>query len=158
MGRSRGGWGTKLHLLTDGTGLPLAVKLSAGQAHEAPYAESLLDSVRVRRPSGAVRRRPERVAGDKGYSYDHIRQWLRQHHIKVVIPERSDQLARRRGRRSGLDASQYGRRNVVERCVGWLKQARAVATRFEKLAVHYIGTLKLAIIRQYLKLALSNTT
>jgi hypothetical protein len=44
LGRSRGGWGTKLHLATDGTGLPAAVKVSAGQANEAPYAEPLLDS------------------------------------------------------------------------------------------------------------------
>jgi transposase len=52
----------------------------------------------------------------------------------------------------------YRRRNVIERCVGWLKQARAVATRFEKLAIHYLGTIKLAMIRRHLRLALSNTT
>ena len=143
--------------MTDGRGLPLAVKLSAGQAHEAPYATPLLDTVRICRPSGTVRQRPERVAGDKGYSHRHIRQWLRQHHITPVIPERRDQIARRRGRPPAFDAEQYRRRNVVERCIGWLKQARAVATRFEKLALHYLGSLKLAMIRQHLKAALSNT-
>lgn len=158
MGRSRGGWGTKLHLVTDGTGLPLAVKVSAGQANEAPYAQPLLDSVRICRPSGTVRQRPERVAGDKGYSHRHIRQWLRQRHVVVVIPERRDQVARRRGRPPKFDAQQYRRRNVVERCVGWLKQSRAVATRFEKLAIHYLGGVKLAMVRQHLQLALSNTT
>lgn len=49
------------------------------------------------------------------------------------------------------------RRNVIERCVGWLKEARAVATRYEKLAVHYLGILKLAMIRRYLRLASANT-
>lgn len=98
LGRSRGGWGTKLHLVTDGTGLPLAVKVSAGQANEAPYAQPLLDSVHICRSSGTVRQRPECVAGDKGYSHRHIRQWLRQRHVVVVIPERRDQVARRRGR------------------------------------------------------------
>ncbi len=158
LGRSRGGWGTKLHLVTDGAGLPLAVKVSAGQANEAPYAKPLLDSVRVCRPNGTVRQRPERVAGDKGYSHRHIRQWLRQRHVTVVIPERRDQVAHRRGRPPKFDAQQYRRRNVVERCVGWLKQSRAVATRFEKLAIHYVGGVKLAMIRQHLQLALSNTT
>lgn len=158
LGRSRGGWGTKLHLVSDGTGLPLAVKLSAGQSGEALYAEPLLDSVHICRPSGTVRQRPERVAGDKGYSHRRIRQWLRRRHVQAVIPERRDQVAQRRGRPPQFDAQQYRRRNVIERCVGWLKQARAVATRFDKLAVHYLGCLKLAMIRRHLQLALSNTT
>jgi transposase len=42
--------------------------------------------------------------------------------------------------------------------VGWLKQSRAIATRFEKLAIHYLGGVKLAMVRQHLQLALSNTT
>ena len=46
---SRGGWGTKIHLLTDGAGLPLVVKLSAGQAHESLYSEPVLDSIRITR-------------------------------------------------------------------------------------------------------------
>ncbi|WP_416136282.1 IS5 family transposase [Aquabacterium sp. A7-Y] len=156
LGRSRGGWGTKLHLVVDGAGLPLAVHLSAGQASEAVYAEPLLEAVRINRPSGTVRQRPERVAGDKGYSHRRIRRWLRQRHIRAVIPERRDQVARRRGRPPQFDAQQYRRRNVVERCVGWLKEARAVATRFEKLALHYLGTIKLAMIRRCLRATLSN--
>jgi transposase len=59
LGRSRGGFTTKLHLVTDGTGLPLAVALSAGQAHESRYATPLLDSVRVpRHAPGRPRRGP----------------------------------------------------------------------------------------------------
>ena len=50
------------------------------------------------------------------------------------------------GKRQG-GATPYRRRNVVERCVGWLKEARAVATRFDKLAVHYLGVVKLAMVR-----------
>jgi transposase len=156
LGRSRGGWGTKLHLVTDGAGLPLAVQLSAGQAGEALYAEPVLDAVCIHQAHG--RRRPERVAADRAYSHRRIRQWLRGHHIRAVIPERQDQVRHRRGRPPVFDARQYHRRNVIERCVGWLKQARAVATRFEKLAIHYLGTIKLAMIRRHLRLALSNTT
>lgn len=52
LGRSRGGWGTKLHLVTDGAGSPLAVRLSAGQAGEALSAEPALDAVCIHRPRG----------------------------------------------------------------------------------------------------------
>lgn len=143
--------------MADGAGLPLAVKLSAGQAHEALYAEPLLDAVKIGRARGAPRKRPDRVAGDKAYSHRRIRQWLRAHGVQPVIPERSDQQARRRGRPPNFDAQQYRRRNVIERCIGWLKESRALATRFEKLAIHYLGIIKLAMIRRYLRTALSNT-
>ena len=52
---------------------------------------------------------------------------------------------------------QYRRRNVIERCVGWFKEARAVATRYDKLAVHFLGTIMLAMLRLHLRrLPLSN--
>ncbi|WP_435870016.1 transposase [Eleftheria terrae] len=103
--------------MSDGAGIPLAVKLSPGQAHESLYAESVLDSVRVCRPSGTVRQRPERVAGDKAYSQRRIRQWLRQRHMRAAIPERRDLPQRRRGRPPDFDLQQYRRRNVIERCI-----------------------------------------
>lgn len=144
--------------MTDGAGLPLAVRLSAGQAGEALYAEPVLDAVRICRPSGVVRQRPERVAGDKAYSHPRIRRWLRRRNVRAVIPQRSDQIARHRGRPLAFEREQYLRRNVIERCVAWLKEARAVATRYEKLAVHFLGTIKLAMLRLHLRrLTLSNT-
>ena len=157
LGRSRGGFGTKIHLIVDGGGLPLAVEISPGQAHEARYFESVLDAVRIAQPIGRPRQRPRRVSGDRGYSYRRIRRWLRRHKIEAVIPERKDQIEQRNGRPPKFDREVYRRRNVVERCVGWLKEARRVATRYEKLAVHYLGVLKLAMIRKYLKVTLSNT-
>jgi transposase len=143
-------------LVTDGAGLPLAVQISAGQAGEALYAEPVLDAAFIHRPRG--QRRPKQVAADRAYSHRRIRQWLRGRRIRAVIPERRDQIRHRHGRPPSFDPQQYRRRNVIERCVGWLKEARAVATRFEKLAIHYLGTIKLAMIRRYLRLAtLSNT-
>ncbi len=155
LGRSRGGFTTKLHLVTDGTGLPLAVALSAGQAHESRYVEQVLDAVHIpRRRGGRRRQRPRARAGDKGYSYAHIRRWLRAHHVRAVIPERRDQVrqrAHRPVRKPAFDRVAYRQRHVIENCVGWLKEARGVATRFEKLAIHYLGVLKLGIIRKLLR-------
>jgi transposase len=155
LGRSRGGFGTKIHLVTDGTGLPLAVELSPGQAHESKYVAPVLNAVRIGR-----RQRPAAVAGDKGYSYAAVRAWLRAHHIQAVIPERADQRARRAhrpGRKPAFDREAYRQRNVVERAGGLLKEARAIATRFDKLATQYRATVMLGILRLYLQLPLANT-
>ena len=147
MGRSRGGFGTKLHLVTDGTGLPLQVIVSAGERHECLFAEPVLSATKVRCANGRRRSRPRRVAGDKGYSYPAIRSYLRRRRIRAVIPTRADQ---RRDRH--FDRAAYRRRNVVERCVGWLKENRRLGTRHEKLAVSFLAMAKWAIIRRYFRI------
>jgi transposase len=149
LGYSRGGFGTKVHLVTDGRGLPLAVALTAGQAHESTAFEGVMDAVRIPAHRGRPRCRPVRLAGDRGYSYPRIRRWLARHGIKSVIPRRKDQNPD--DGRHRFDREVYRRRAVVEQCVGWLKESRAVGTRFDKLAVNYLATLKLAMIRRYLR-------
>jgi len=69
-----------------------------------------------------------------------------------VIPQRSDQKAQHRGRPLKLDKQAYRRRNVIERCIGWLKESRRIGTRFEKPALSFLAMLKLAIIERYLRL------
>ena len=61
-----------------------------------------------------------------------------------------------RGRPITFDRATYQQRNVTERAVRWLKEHRRVAMRFEKLALHYLAVLKLAILRKYLRI-LSHT-
>ena len=96
-----------------------------------------MDTVRIRR-----RRRPDAVAGDKGYSCRRIRGWLSQRGIEAVIPSRSNQPV------VTLNKRKYRGRNVVERCIGWLKWCRRVATRYEKLAESYLAMVKLAMIQR----------
>jgi hypothetical protein len=55
-------------LVTDGRGLPLAVEVTAGQRHESTQVEAVLDDISIPQPVGRLRRRPQRLAGDKGYS------------------------------------------------------------------------------------------
>jgi transposase len=144
LGRSRGGFGTKLHLVVDGNGLPLSAIVTAGQAHESKSLEPVLEAVRLkRRGRGRPRRRPRRLAGDKGYSYRRVRRYLRRRGIKAVIPTCKDQR-----RNPHFDREAYRRRNVVERCVAWLKESRRLATRHEKLAVNFLAMVKLAMIRR----------
>jgi transposase len=139
-----------VHLVCDGNGVPLAAEVTPGQAHESKQVEPVMNKVRIRRKRGRPLCRPLRLAGDKGYSYPRVRRWLRRHGIKAVIPRRKDQ--RPDDGRVRFDREAYRRRNVVERCVGWLKECRAVATRFDKLAVNYLATVKLAMIQRYLRL------
>ena len=119
--------------------------------------EPLLNSVRIPQPSGRPRQRPRRVAGDKGYDYKRIRQWLRRHKIKPVIPSRSGPHTGQRPQRC-FDRDAYRERNAVERCIGWLKHCRRVGTRYEKLALNYLAIVKLAFIQRYLMIAFSDTT
>jgi transposase len=82
------------------------------------------------------------VAGDKAYTAGWLREWLVARGIKPVIPHQKNEKARQ-GR---FDRKNYRRRNVVERCINSLKWFRRVATRYEKLATHYLGMVTLAII------------
>src|SRR6266498_5069385 len=87
LGRSQGGFGTKVHLVCDGHGILLAVWVTPGQRHESQAFAIVM--LRAKRPRRAGRRRwPLRVGADKGYSYDGLRAWLRRRHIGGVIPTR----------------------------------------------------------------------
>ena len=124
--------------------------MTAGQRHESTQLEAVLGKVRIPGRRGRPRCRPVKLAGDKGYSYPRVRRWLRRHGIQAVIPRRKDQ--RPDDGRVRFDRDAYKRRAVVEQSVGWLKESRAVATRFDKLAVNYLATVKLAMIQRYLRL------
>ena len=136
MGRSPGGFGTKLHLICDGNGTPLAVAVSPGQDHETQQLVPLVENILLW-PQG-----PAKMAGDKGYSADWIRDWLQERGITPVIPYKKNEKASA----NKFDSKSYRRRNVIERCVNNLKWFRRLATRYEKLATHYLGMVTLAII------------
>ncbi len=144
LGRSRGGLSTKIHALTDGFCCPLTVLLSAGQAGDNPYLQPLLAAHR------AGDRGAFRLLADKAYSHPVTRAHLRAAKIAHTIPERSDQIRRRKakgsagGRPPAFDAQIYKDRNTVERGFGRLKQWRAIATRYDKYATTYLGGVLLA--------------
>ncbi len=121
LGRSRGGFSTKLHLLVcDGLGNPLAAILTPGQQHEGTVCAELLASVRVRTSAGGgrPRSRPKLVVADRGYDAGAFQRHLRGRGIRCVIPEKrvpAGKRRRRRGRPPAFCGATYRRRNVVER-------------------------------------------
>jgi transposase len=111
-----------------------------------------MKGIAIPQPIGRPRKRPKRLAGDKGYSYPTIRRWLHAHGIAAVIPRKSNQP---QGPRP-FDRQSYRRRSVIEQCVGWLKECRRIGTRFEKLAISFVAMFKLAMMLRYLKLMFSD--
>ena len=125
-----------MHLICDAEGTALGVRLSPGQEHETQQFVALMEE------ATAWPEQPEKLAGDKGYSAEWIRDWLQARGIKPVIPYKSNE----KGHSKRFDRKSYSKRNIIERCVNSLKWFRRVATRYEKLAIHYLGMVNLAII------------
>ncbi len=148
LGRSRGGLTSKIHFLADDRARPLVWETTPGQRGDNPMLVPVLEQLRVyRHGPGRPRTRPDRLRGDKAYSSRDTRAYLRRRHIKATIAQPDDQREhrRRRGRSGGrppaFDSDQYRRRSAAERCVSKWKQFRAVASRYDKRAYIFHGTL-----------------
>ena len=148
---------TKIHQLVDGSGRPLAIALTAGQAGDSTMLQPLLAQLAVRRLGrGRPRTRPAAVIGDKAYSSRGNRAMLRARGVRAVIPQPSDQIAHRQrrgssgGRPPAFDPTTYKGRNVIERSFNDHKQWRGIATRYDKLAATYRGAVVLRAITIWL--------
>ena len=150
LGRSRGGFSTKIHILCDRLGHPLAFQLSGGQAHESQLLTALLEEVdeRLTDGQGSPVAWPIALAGDKGYRAEWIDDYLMELGMTPVIPSKSNEVSD--ARPCEFDPGYYRDRNIVERLIGWLKESRRILSRYEKTAANYGGMIKLAFIRQYL--------
>jgi len=128
LGRSRGGFGTKIHATVSGLMLPVRLLLTAGQEADVTQAEALIAGL----PAAAV-------IADKGYDSDAVVEAIRGAGAEAVIPPRSNRTVKR-----AYDAERYKDRNLAERFWSQVKQFRRVATRYEKTARNFLAFVQVA--------------
>lgn len=135
MGRSRGGFGTKVHVRVNGLGLPTKILLSPGQDADITHAPALLEKT----PAAVV-------IGDKGYDKQEFVEAIEANGGEAVIPSRKNRTVQR-----DIDTDRYKDRNLVERFWSKAKQYRRVATRYEKTARNFLAFVLVASIMVLLR-------
>jgi transposase len=149
LGRSQGGFSTKVHLRAEGGGQLLTLILTPGQRHEAVLCPQLMAKGAVKRHKrGRPKHRPCRIVGDKAYSSHRIRQYVRRHGMRSTITRK-----RNEHRTGPFDRASYRQRNKIARLINRYKQFRRIATRYEKRAANYQAMWLLAAIVLWLGFA-----
>jgi len=119
--------GSKRHVICDGRGVPLAVRLTGANRNDSQEALALVDAIpSLQGERGRPRHRPDRVLGDRGYDAEAIRQGLRIRHIVPSLAKRDTEHG------SGMGQWRW----VVERSFAWLNQFRRLRVRYERRAEH----------------------
>lgn len=128
LGRSRGGFSTKIHVTVDGLGNPLRLMLTPGQRHDIIKASDLIVDLDF-----------EYVLGDRGYAATDFLNFIRQMGATPVIPPKRNAKIPHQ-----YDPWRYRERHLIECFIGKIKHFRRVFSRFDKLARRYLGFLQLA--------------
>ena len=129
LGRSRGGFSTKIHIAVDALGNPVEFLLTPGQEADVSQGEALIEG-----------HDPGAVIADKGYDSDPLVKRIEARGAKAVIPPKKNRKWPR-----AYDKHWYKERNKVERFIRLLKRFRRVATRYEKLRQTFLGIIHLAL-------------
>lgn len=143
FGRSKGGFTTKIHLRTNVEGLPIAAEITGGEVSDYKGYDLVMD---------ADAPDPKVLIADKGYDADRIREETEANGGVAVIPMR-------RGRKvqTPIDDHIYALRNRIERCFNKLKNARRLATRYDKTAASYLGFIHIVSARLWTKHFVNST-
>lgn len=142
MRRSRGGLTTKIHAVTDARGLPITLKLTAGQAHDGRLADDMLGTIGP----------GQTLLADAVYDSNRLRERLAEIGAKAAI-----RPIPRRTLPPSFDRDAYRRRNQTERFFSKLKHYRAISTRDEKHDANLLALIKLAATRIWLRVCESVT-
>jgi transposase len=135
LGRSVGGFSTKIHALCDSHGNPLRFILTGGERSDYTQAKALLENFTA-----------QAVLADRGYDADYIIETVQAMGGEAVIPCKKNRKTFR-----PHDEHLYKERNLVERLFNKLKNFRRVATRYDKLDVTFHSFICLAGIYLWLK-------
>lgn len=146
LGKSKGGFSTKIHLRVDGNGRPLNFLITPGQSNDITAFYDLMKPCSIKKKGkGRPNKNPKALAGDKAYSSNHSRKYLKDRNIKDVIPTRNNEK-----RHNNFDKDLYKQRNQVERTFNLLKHNRKIATRYDKVDAIFLAMITLACIPTWL--------
>jgi transposase len=134
IGRSRGGWNTKIHALTAGDTHFKHLLLSGGAAHDAPMGRLLLETAGKQETT-------VRVLMDRAYSDFKTRFAAWELKFEAVVPPKTNQV-----HKWEYDKELYKERNGIERFFRRIKAFRAVFTRYDKLDIVYLASVTFASI------------
>ncbi|VVC34949.1 Transposase DDE domain,Putative transposase IS4/IS5 family [Cinara cedri] len=135
LGRSKGGYSTKLHAACDALGNPLRFFVTAGQRSDYVKALDLVEGKKM-----------AALIADKGYDANYMIKAAEAINAEPVIPPRSNRKTPRE-----YDKELYKERNLIERMFNKLKNFRRVATRYDKLAISFLSFVHIASIYLWLK-------
>ena len=135
LGRSRGGFGSKIHIVVDAFGFPLRFSLTGGERHDVTQAEPLLAPLQF----GCA-------IADRAYDSAPLLNMLGAKEAEAVIPPRRNRTVQR-----NYDKQLYKERNVIERFINKIKWCRRIFTRYDKLAQRYLAFLHFAATIIWLK-------
>jgi transposase len=142
VGYGKQGKGTKIMLLTDGEGTPLAATLAGADRAEVNRIEPLVDS-RV------CRRKPKRLIYDRAGDSDPLRKRLKTQRIELISPHRKNR--KRPPTQDGRALRRYKRRYRIERSISWLTSLRRIATRYERYPHLFLAFVQLGCLYTVLK-------
>ena len=135
LGRSCGGFSSKLHAKVDAAGMPIDAIVTAGNNSDIGQADRLMKSDYCKS-----------LIADRGYDSDAFRKSLEEKGIASVIPGRKNRIEP-----VTYDKELYKKRNAVERFFARLKEFRRIATRYDKTVVMFRGMLMMAFILIWIK-------
>ena len=135
MGRSRGGFGTKIHIVVDALGNPVDFVLTAGQEADVTQAEPLIQAHKAKA-----------YILDKAYDSDAVVAAAKGQGAEAVVPSKKNRKVKR-----DYDKHLYRERVKVEWFISLIKQYRRVATRYEKTARNFLGFVHVASIMVLLR-------
>ena len=135
MGRSRGGFSTKIHIAVDALSNPVEIILTAGQEADVTQAEPLIETHKA-----------NAYILDKAYDSDAVVNAANRQGGEAVIPPKKNRKVPR-----DYDKHLYKERMKVEWFISLIKQYRRVATRYEKTARNFLGFVHVASIMVLLR-------
>ncbi|WPV63877.1 MULTISPECIES: IS5 family transposase [unclassified Chitinophaga] len=142
FGKTKRGKGTKLMVITDANGLPLAVHTTSASPHEVTLVEATINET-------FTVGQPTRIIGDRAYDSDPLDDKLALKGVELIAPHKNNRV--KPATQDGRQLRRYKRKWKIERFFAWLNKFKRVITRYDRSIKHYESFVHLAFIKIILR-------